>query len=126
MIKLESPLWIWVKKKKFSLNLNIYRNTHYTVLNIAKQNYKMVMSRQVMFLPTMERIKLEFVLYPKTRARMDLANCCCIHDKFIADALVDYGKIEDDDYLHVVESKYSFGKLDKKNPRVEIIITEIC
>ena len=113
------------KKKKFIYNLNVYRNAHYRTLNTVKINYKADVSDQIDLLPQLHRIGLTYVLYPKTRRRTDLANVLSVHDKFFADALVECGKIEDDDYKHVVTTTYKFGRVDPTYPRVEIYIQEI-
>lgn len=44
--------------------------------------------------------------------------------KFVQDALVRAGVLEDDDYKHVVGFSDRFD-VDKKNPRVEVLIKEI-
>ena len=126
MYLLDSPLSVPVsKKKKFILNINNYRNAHHFTLNKAKINYKKIMAEQVSRLPKMQKIKAVFVLYPKTKRRTDTANVCSIHDKFIADAIVEAGKLPDDNYTHWIESTYKFGCVDKDNPRVEINIIDL-
>jgi len=47
IMKINSPLGVPVGRKNFTLNLNVYRNAHYQILNKAKQNYKIFMSRQI-------------------------------------------------------------------------------
>lgn len=114
-----------VKDKRFILNLNNYRNAYYQVLNEAKKEYKRVIEPQIMALPIFTKVSVIFTLYPKTRRRTDIANVCSIHDKFFADALVEYGKLADDDYTRWSESRYLFGKVDKKCPRVDIVLREL-
>ena len=94
-------------------------------LNGVKVKYKALIQDQLDLLPELTRISLKLILFPKTRRRMDLTNMLSIQDKFFCDALVESGKIADDDYLHIVETTYSFGEVDKVNPRTEIHITEI-
>ena len=94
-------------------------------LNGVKVKYKAIIQDQLDLLPELTRIRLELVLYPKTKRRMDLTNMLSIQDKFFCDALVESKKIPDDDYLHIVSTTYSFGEVDKENPRTEIHITEI-
>ena len=109
-------------KKKFILNLNNYRNTHYLVLNKVKINYKAIIYEQVMALPVFNKIAMLYTVYPKTKRLTDIANVCSVHDKFFADALVELGKIPDDNYLFLPEVGYRFGKVDPTNPRVDIEI----
>jgi hypothetical protein len=121
-----APLFcMQTKVKKFIYNLNIYRNAHYRTLSSVKIKYKAQVYNQLELMPAFTRIGLTFILYPKTRRKTDLTNVCCIHDKFFADALVESGKIPDDDYKHIVETNYRFGGVDPTYPRVEIYITEI-
>lgn len=124
---ISSPLDVPVNKsgKKFILNMNNYRNTHYHVLNKAKKVYKELISQSILGLPLFNKIKLEFTLYPKTKRSTDLDNVCSIHAKFFQDALTELGRIPDDNYNHIVEVTYKFGSVDKENPRVDITITEI-
>lgn len=124
-MKLIAPLRIQVSKKKhFALNLNVFRNSHYMTLNKAKVNFKATMTEQINQLPELNRITVHYVLYPKTKRRTDLGNVISVVKKFLEDALVELGKLPDDDYTHIIGSSESFGAVDKHNPRVEIIITK--
>jgi len=113
------------RKKDFIFNLNVYRITHYRTLNTMKIRYKEFMRKQITALPKMDKVIIDYVLYPKTKRRTDLGNVLSIHQKFCEDALVEIGCLVDDDYHHILESRFRFGYVDKENPRVEIIITEI-
>lgn len=122
----QSPLSIQISaSKKFSLNLNHYRNAPYFTLNTAKVNYKQIVLPQLNKLPKFTKISLTYVFYPRDRRRYDVSNVCSIIDKFFSDALVESGHLEDDDYSHISNVLYCFGSIDKENPRVEIIIEEI-
>lgn len=93
------------------------------VLNNAKRAYEKVMRDQVASLPVMKNIGIQYVLYPARKS--DVANVCCVIDKFFADTLTKHGKIEDDDCYHYPAINYRFGEIDKENPRCEIIIEEL-
>ncbi|WP_211232719.1 hypothetical protein [Marinobacterium litorale] len=80
------------------------------------------MAPQIQALPVYERIGLILTVYPGTRQLTDVANVCSIHEKFFADALVELGKLPDDNYLYLPESGARFGAVDPENPRVEITI----
>ena len=122
---LDSPLKVPVSKNKsFILNLNNYRNAHYQTLNKAKINYKAHMWEQIDGLPVFEAVMITYRLYPGTRRRTDIGNVTSIHQKFFEDALVELGKIKDDDYFHILGSESEFVEIDKENPRVEIWIDE--
>lgn len=124
---IHSPLSVVLPRKtkadkKFILNLNVYRNTHYMVLNQAKHLYELAISPQIDSIPQLDKITTVFIVYPKTKRLTDIPNVCIIHDKFIMDTLVNSHKLQDDNYLHHHESRYIFGKVDKENPRVDIQI----
>lgn len=111
--------------KDFILNLNDYRNTHFRTLNDMKIKYKRLVKDQIKLLPVFERIRLTYVLYPKTRRLTDISNVCSVHDKFFCDALSELGRLKDDNYLYLPEVNYRMGEVDKLNPRVDIYIEEI-
>jgi hypothetical protein len=83
------------------------------------------MEAQIRTLPKFDRIKIVYVLYVKTRRQTDISNVLSIHDKYFCDALVEFGKLEDDSYTFLPEVTYTFGGHDKDHPRVQIIITTI-
>lgn len=118
---INSPLSVPLSKnKKFIMNLNNYRNAHYQVLNNAKIAYKGAMADQIANMRRMVKVRVHYTLYPKTRRLTDIGNVVSIHKKFFEDALVEFGKLEDDNYKHITSSSESFGEVDKDNPRVEI------
>jgi len=83
------------------------------------------MYNQIVKLPKLSRITMDYVLYPKTKRKMDLGNILSIHQKFLEDALVELGKIHDDDYKHIIASRFRFGHVDPENPHVEVLIKEL-
>jgi len=128
MVKYEviSPLRVVQSAKKdFILNLNNYRNTHYRSLNTTKINYKAVMKEQIEKLPKFEVITVHYTIYPASRRRTDLGNVVSVHKKYFEDALVEFGRIPDDDYEHIIFNSESFGNVDKENPRVVITISKV-
>lgn len=120
---LESPLTLQISaKKKFSLNLNVYRNTHYQTLNRAKRLYKEHMKAQILELPKLKQIEVRYTVFPKTRRLFDLGNVCSVVDKFFLDALVELGILVDDNYTIVTHTTNAFGEVCKHNPHVRIQI----
>lgn len=121
---LTSPLFIQKSKKiKWFLNLNNYRNTHYLVLNRMKLKFKEIMHDQIMKMDIIEgSVVISYTIYPPTKRKFDISNPCSVIDKFLCDAITEYGKWDDDNY-HIVRSVlYKFGAIDKQNPRCEIHI----
>lgn len=110
------------KSKNFCLNLNVYRNAHYHTLNTVKKRYKEALREQINKLPVMTKVSLVYTLFPKTKRLCDISNVLSIHDKFFCDALVELGKLPDDNYLYLAQVSYLFGKIDRLNSRVEIQI----
>lgn len=121
---LASPLRVRVSKlKEFIINLNVYRNSHFHVLNKAKVEYKNALAEQINALPEFTTAKIHYTVYPKDRRDPDVGNVVSIHQKFFEDALVELGKLPDDSSKYILWSSQSFGEISRDNPRVEITIT---
>lgn len=120
------PLEVWISSRtKFIVNLNNYRNTQHMALNKAKIAFKLAVMDQIQRMPRFKKVMVEFTLFPGSRRRMDTTNVCCIVDKFLMDAIVEYRKLPDDDMKHHVGSNYRAGEVDKNHPRVEAEIIEV-
>lgn len=118
----------WTKPtKKFWLNLNNYRNWHYQTLNKTKVDFKKEVTAEISKLPDLTAlwgvVSIRYVIFPKTRARMDLGNPLSVIDKYFCDALSEAGKLTDDNYKFVRLGGCDFGGVDKDNPRMEAYIT---
>lgn len=121
-----SPLKVLATKiKGWILNLNQYRNTHFRTLNTVKINYKLWMEKQIKSGPKYNKIACIYTVYPKDRRSFDLGNVCCIHQKFFEDALVELGKLPDDNYNYIPLVIYQFGKVDPLKPRVEVEVIDL-
>lgn len=121
-----SPLKVLATKLKgWILNLNQYRNTHFRTLNTVKINYKLAMESQIATGPKYNKIACIYTVYPKDRRSFDLGNVCCIHQKFFEDALVELGKLPDDNYNYIPLVIYQFGKVDPLKPRVEVEVIDL-
>lgn len=95
---------VMVGAKRFALNLNVYRNAHYQVLNKAKIIFKNQLLAQY---PEIKRIKarrvqIEYYIEKCDNRKFDIMNVISIVDKFFLDALVEFGCIPDDNYNHVI------------------------
>lgn len=117
--------------KVFTLNLNIYRNTHHMTLNQAKAAWKDVVSNSApvvtdenigIFSNQNTRYHFIYTVFPANNRKFDLANVLPIVQKFTDDALIELGVISDDSYKIIPAIDYRFGKIDKENPRVELEI----
>lgn len=126
MYRFSSPLQIFVGKRKFILNLNNYRNTHYRVLNNAKVTYKMYMKKQIEKLPKLQPpIQITYTVFKGDKRNCDIGNICSVHQKFFEDALVELGKLPDDNHNMIKRSIFEWGGIDKLNPCVMIMIEEV-
>jgi hypothetical protein len=83
------------------------------------------MTGQILALPKLSKISIEYKLFPRTKRLCDISNILSIHDKMFCDALVELGKLEDDNYLFIPQITYCIGEIDKINPRVEITLTNL-
>lgn len=126
MYRFKSPLCLYIKKKKFILNLNNYRNTHYRVLNSAKVFYKLYMKQQIEKIPRLQPpLQITYTVFKGDKRNCDIGNICSVHQKFFEDALVELGKLPDDNHNMIKKTIYEWGGIDKINPCVEIMIEEI-
>lgn len=104
--------------------MNNYRNAHYQTLAKSKVNYSNLVKEIVQdkIVGPLSDVELTYIYYPKDKRRRDIGNVCSIVDKYFADALVEMGIIEDDDYTIYPKTHYYFGSIDRINPRVDVII----
>lgn len=127
-----APLSIKLGRKKYSLNLNTYRNMHYRVNNMCKQEFKELMKPQLLDMKNAIKlniineikypIHIEYELIVGSNRLTDIGNVCCVIEKYFEDALTFYGIIEDDNYKYISDVRFLFGGVDKDNPRCEIEI----
>lgn len=118
MYTLISPL----RTKEMILNLNQYRNAHYHKLSDSKISYKAIMKEQIEQLPVFNKVSIIYTVFFGSLRKTDISNVCCVIDKYFCDALVELGKLPDDNYIYIKEVIYRYGGVDKDNPRVEITL----
>lgn len=126
--KVSLPLFIRLglkKPKNYYINLNGYRNWYYHESDKLKKEYKKLVAEQIESLPTFTKIRTSYYIYYNTFKVFDLMNIGSVSSKFFEDALVEAGKIEDDNYKYVIEEHVYFGGVDRYNPRVEVIIEDL-
>lgn len=112
------------KKKKYYLNLNIYRNTAFHLNNNLKKEFKRVV---VPMLPDVfyDRYTITYVLYLPNQLKRDISNVCAVVDKFFADALVESGRVPDDNYEHLPLVTYKFGDIHPKEGKVIAYVDKV-
>jgi hypothetical protein len=95
-------------KKKFYLNLNVYRNAHFHVLDKAKKQFKDELFKKY---PELSEIKADYLELSYTvitwnKRKFDTMNVVAVTDKFFCDALIAGGVIPDDDY-----TRFKYGSI---------------
>lgn len=127
MMKFISPLsLIRSRARKFILNLNQYRNTHYRILNNCKIEYKKFMEKQIASSEPFTKVFCLYKVYANSKRNFDLGNVCAVHEKFFEDALVELGRLPDDNINYIPLVIYMGCGIDKENPRVEIEVVNFC
>lgn len=136
-VKIILPLSVAIPRKKvpdkvWTLNLNLYRNANFHLLNQAKTAWKDNLRCGLFegYRPDREKNLTQIIppyhfiytVFPAARRSFDVSNVCSIVDKFTADALQELGIIENDNYKIIPMVTYRFGQIDKENPRVELEI----
>ena len=123
---IDLPYFITIGKKRYSCNLNGYRNAHYRVTNAMKKKFKEIIKPQVDKLPRFENpIKIHYKIFYENKRLFDIDNIVSVVAKFSQDALTELGVIPDDNYKHIVQITGTFGGVDRENPRIEMRIKEI-
>lgn len=117
------PIYLTAPKRKpWSLNLNIYRNTHYRMLNDYKRLFALEVAPTIKGIPKLDKIVIEYKLYPKTNRMIDIGNVLTIVDKFFSDVLVAEGKIQDDSYKHIIRIVFTYGEPLPDDPHALALI----
>lgn len=113
--------------KKYWLNMNNYRNWHFRNLSKTKIDFKEAIRQQIEQLPNLSdlwgQVEFSYTLFPPSKGRRDLTNSLSVIDKYFADALVELGKLKDDDISIVCAVSCNAGNIDKANPRMEVVIS---
>ncbi len=111
------------KKRRWSININQYRNTHYMTLNTLKRKYEEEVGHMI---PNLSFKKAEITLTFYHKRDSDLDNTLAIQCKFFQDLLVHKGVLEDDNFNIVPRVVLLHGgKSETDAPYVTAIVKEI-
>jgi hypothetical protein len=113
------------KKKSFTINLNVYRNAHFQVLDKAKKEFKRVVKPLLKSVPRLEQCSLEYTYYHGKGKESDTNNVCAVADKFFCDTLVSAGVLLDDGPKYVRVTTFLPGGRDRDDPRIEVTIRSL-
>lgn len=124
MIKIDCPVHIIVprktkKDKKYSLNLNQYRNWKFVVSNMLKDTFSEGMRDVLSDVKVKDKLYISYKYYKGSNRRSDKNNVISIVDKFFCDSLVKYNIIPDDNDNIIISNCNYPTEVDKNNPRVE-------
>ncbi len=113
------------KKKTNLLSLNVFIHLHPFAKGKCKDDYYEVVSEFVKTLPKFKTLTPRYTLYFNNKRKKDLDNYTFPMHKFLMDALVKGGVIEDDDYDYVTELSTKFGGIESENYVVVELTGEI-
>ena len=127
--KITIPCYMNVGKKRpvNCLNLNwIINSQRFAYSNAKKQFDALIGDRVEKELPAFTgKVRVDSVYYLRSKRLSDIPNIDGGVMKFFLDTLQKRGIIVDDNWLYLVGGSYTFGGIDKDNPRCEVTITEI-
>lgn len=110
------------KEQWFYLNLNGFRNLHHFTKNKVKQKCKeIVREMNLEHIPFDPPYRFVWTLYSYA-PKIDVSNPCSICDKFMTDALVEAGLMDDDNCQWIPAVEYRYGGQDRKDPRIMLEI----
>jgi len=134
-LKISTPLTLEIPRKTkppkiFRINLNYTRNAHFQEMNKAKIMFKDLVEQ--LLVDTGQRdivfdkpVNVTAKLYKQSNRRSDKHNFIAANTKFLYDALTELGIIVDDNDEYIkIETMYE-TEVDKNNPRVEYVFTEV-
>jgi len=131
VMKLLLPLSVVLPRKTkadkiFALNLNIYRNANFHILNQAKVKYRdmvhVLWHEKCNDITIAPPYRFVYTIYPGSGRKFDLGNVLSIVQKFTEDSLVSIGVIPDDNYKIIKAIDYRFGEINKEFPHVMLEI----
>ena len=114
------------KKKRYYINLNIYRNKVGFLMNNVKKEYHRLAEPLIPTDMKFNQIEVEYTLYLPNKLRRDISNVLSMVDKYFCDSLVSCGVIEDDNYHFLKRIEFKYGGYDPKGRGyVDILVKEV-
>ena len=125
-IEVDLPLpTIKEKGKLKNLSLNVYRNAYFKNLNNSKREFSELI--RLKLYPhrkkSINKARITFTLFNKTKHRRDLSNFCSIADKIFCDVLTSMNIIKDDDCFTGPEVTYRFGGVGED--KIKVLVEEV-
>ena len=124
--QVDSPVKIMTSKNKkgvekfFDLNINKYRNLHWSMLAKSKKIYGDVLfqllAKQDIHLLQLDEIEITYQMIASNKRKFDTMNIVSIIDKYFQDVMVGLGIIKDDNYNYVKKITILPVIIDKELP----------
>lgn len=112
-------------RKLYKMNFNEVKGLHYQVYNNLKKHYKETMREQIEGFKLEPPVQVVYRLYKGSRRKTDKMNFVSIGSKFVLDALSELGAIPDDNDEIIHQEVLLPTRLDRDNPRLEVLIKTI-
>ena len=103
------------KKRDVLVSVNNWLPMHFIQKNNVKQAYHKVAEEFIKTLPKYKTLVPHYTLYFKGNRKKDIDNFTAPLHKFLMDALVEGGIIEDDNYDYVIGYAAKFGGIEDTN-----------
>ena len=124
------PLFVMLPRKtkpakKIILNFNKYHIWSTFQRNEIKAIFTKQLERTLIdsgLVPLRFIRKIKYELYLGRGGRHDTRNVTNLIDKYVCDALVTYGYLEDDTWQYIGKTEDTCIGIDRNNPRVEVTI----
>lgn len=113
-------------KKYYPLNMNNAKTWHYQTYNNIKKMVTFHLADQLLGKQIATPVELVYRVYKPTSRRLDKMNVVSIVSKFALDAVSFYGVWEDDSDEFIKTEIILPTKLDRDNPRVDVLIKTIA
>ena len=101
------------KGKALKLAQNVFKKMHWGSQHKCKKHYSELVEPFIETLPKFEWIRPEYTLFFKGNQKKDLDNYWFPVHKFLMDAIVEGGKLEDDNFNFVRGFVVDFGECGK-------------
>jgi hypothetical protein len=101
------------KGKSVKLSANIFKKMHWGSQAKCKKDYADLVEGFVESLPKFNWVKPKYTMYFKGNQKKDLDNYWFPVHKFLMDAIVEGGKLEDDNFKYVRGFEVDFGEAGK-------------
>jgi len=112
--------------KHYALNFNEAKNWHYQTYNNVKKQLTFYLADQLRGKEIQTPVEIIYRVYKPTRRKLDKMNVISIVSKFALDAVSTHGAWEDDSDEFIKTEIILPTRLDRDDPRIEVLIKTIA